>query len=217
MRALSLNHFSESSPQDISRLGMIVVLATHALVVFGLLRIKTVSLPTEPAVLSVSLLSPAEAAKPEPGIVPPHPKPVARKQVPIQQPAQLVVPSEAPVAASVAVPPAQTFVASTPPIDAPPASMPTQPRFDADYLDNPKPTYPPLSRRVGEQGRVVLRVRVGADGLANDVQLHISSGFARLDNSALETVQHWKFVPARRGNEAIAATVLIPIVFSLKG
>lgn len=91
-----------------------------------------------------------------------------------------------------------------------------QPRFDADYLLNPKPVYPALSRRMNEEGRVVLRVQVRADGNAAEVQLHTSSGSPRLDQSALDTVRRWKFVPARRGDEAVAATVLVPIVFSLK-
>ncbi|WP_202634625.1 energy transducer TonB [Rugosibacter aromaticivorans] len=98
-----------------------------------------------------------------------------------------------------------------------PASIPTQPRFDATYLDNPKPPYPGISRRLGEQGRVVLRIHVTADGLPQIVQIHTSSGYTRLDDSALETVRRWKFVAAKLGNEPVAATVLVPIIFSLKG
>jgi TonB family protein len=78
-------------------------------------------------------------------------------------------------------------------------------------LDNPKPPYPPLSRRMGEQGRVVLRVHVTPEGAAGEVLLHASSGSPRLDESALATVRRWKFVPARRGAEPVAAWVLVPI------
>jgi protein TonB len=46
------------------------------------------------------------------------------------------------------------------------------PRFDAAYLNNPKPSYPPLARRLGEEGRVTLRVHVTPDGLP---QKHVSS------------------------------------------
>jgi protein TonB len=73
-----------------------------------------------------------------------------------------------------------------------------------------------MSRRSGEQGRVVLRVQVAASGLPTEVHLHAGSGSSRLDNSALETVRRWKFVPARLGSEPVAASVLVPIVFSLK-
>ena len=62
----------------------------------------------------------------------------------------------------------------------------------------------------------MLRVHVAADGSATEVLLHTSSGYPRLDDSALATVRRWKFVPARLGPEAVAAWVLVPIAFTLK-
>jgi protein TonB len=111
------------------------------------------------------------------------------------------------------------------PIDAPPATptpataalQVTQPIFNADYLDNPAPGYPSLSRRMNEQGRVTLRVLVSAEGRAADVQIRSSSGSVRLDDAALDAVRRWKFVPAKRGSEPVAAWVLIPISFKLEG
>ncbi len=88
-------------------------------------------------------------------------------------------------------------------------------RFDADYLSNPKPRYPLASRRLNEAGTVYLRVHVGTDGHANQVELKTSSGFHRLDQSALKTVAEWRFVPARRGSKTVASWVIVPIVFSL--
>ena len=93
----------------------------------------------------------------------------------------------------------------------------TAPRFDAAYLQNPAPSYPPLARRAGEQGKVVLQVYVEPTGSASTVQLHQSSGADRLDQSAISAVRQWKFVPAQRGSEPIGAWVLVPIVFNLKG
>lgn len=92
----------------------------------------------------------------------------------------------------------------------------TAPRFDAAYLDNPAPAYPPLSRKANEQGKVVLQVWVDAQGLAKQVEVRTSSGYERLDRAASTAVSRWKFVPARQGSEAVAATVLVPIVFSFK-
>lgn len=89
------------------------------------------------------------------------------------------------------------------------------PRFDADYLHNPKPLYPSMSRRLGEEGTVSLRVRVAADGTASEVALSQSSGFPHLDAAAREAVQRWRFVPARRGDEAIESWVGVPVVFAL--
>ena len=89
-------------------------------------------------------------------------------------------------------------------------------RFDADYLKNPAPPYPPQSRRIGEEGKVILRVFVTADGGAQQVEIKTSSGSDRLDESAQRTVRRWKFIPARRGGSAVESWVLVPIVFKLE-
>jgi protein TonB len=203
-----------AAPNRLSPGGLGVVAALHLLAFWVLLQMNIVSLPAPLAVLSVSLLAPAEVIRPDPEIVPPKPKPVERRPTPLPQPTQLAAPADTPAPTQIAVSPAPTFVAA--PVAPAPAPTATQPRFDADYLDNPKPPYPSISRRMGEQGRVVLRVRVDAQGLPIDVQLHASSGSERLDASALQTVRRWKFIPARLGNDAVAATVLVPIAFSLK-
>lgn len=160
-----------------------------------------------------------ELPKPEPRVEPPKPKPIVRK-IPkrIEPPPVLSAPVEAPSPIVVAPPPPAP-PAPSPPVEPPaPAPVPlTQPIFNAGYLENPAPAYPALSRRIGEQGRVILRVLVTAQGRAEEVQVRTSSGHARLDASARETVRLWKFVPAKRGAEPIAAWVLIPISFNLEG
>ena len=89
----------------------------------------------------------------------------------------------------------------------------TPPRSDAAYLNNPKPEYPAVSLRLGEAGRVVLNVHVSATGTAEQVSVRSSSCSERLDQAALKAVKQWKFIPARRGDEAVAAQVLVPITF----
>lgn len=206
--------FSSGMTPRLSRSGLAFVLALHALVFWLLLQAKVITLPEQLSVLTVSLVKPAEETKPRPDVTPPQPKPVKPRPAPPQPPVQLAAPEASPAPSPVIVP---AEPAPTPPVAAPPAPVQaTQPRFDADYLDNPKPPYPPLSRRMGEQGRVVLRVRVTPDGAAGEVLLHASSGSPRLDDSALATVRRWKFMPARRGAEAVAAWVLVPIAFTLK-
>lgn len=69
---------------------------------------------------------------------------------------------------------------------------------------------------MGEEGEVRLRVYVDANGIAQQVELYRSSGFSRLDQSALDTVRQWRFVPARQGDEPVAASVIVPILFSLR-
>lgn len=89
------------------------------------------------------------------------------------------------------------------------------PRFDAAYLQNPEPAYPSLSMRLREEGKVVLRVLVSPDGVAEQVEVRQSSGHVRLDQAALATVRQWRFIPARRGAEHLAAWVLVPLSFQL--
>lgn len=88
-------------------------------------------------------------------------------------------------------------------------------RVDTAYLDNPKPVYPPLSRRLGEEGTVLLKVDVSAAGAVTAVAVERSAGYARLDEAARKTVMRWRFVAARRGEENVASTVLVPVTFAL--
>ncbi|TXI11559.1 MAG: energy transducer TonB [Polynucleobacter sp.] len=90
------------------------------------------------------------------------------------------------------------------------------PNADASELNNPKPPYPPISRRLGEQGRVILKACVSSTGGIDSLNLIKSSGFDRLDRIALETVQRWKFIPARRGQQPVAMCYQLPIQFTLE-
>jgi protein TonB len=77
------------------------------------------------------------------------------------------------------------------------------------------PTYPRRSRRLREQGTVLLEMLVLADGRVTELRVNTSSGFERLDQAALDAVQSWRFLPAQRGGEAIAYRYLQPIEFLL--
>jgi protein TonB len=89
------------------------------------------------------------------------------------------------------------------------------PSFGAAYLRNPPPRYPAEARRNGVEGTVMLRVWVAADGAATRVEIDRSSGHRALDDAALGAVKKWRFVPARRGDEAIEGLVTVPLVFRL--
>jgi protein TonB len=89
----------------------------------------------------------------------------------------------------------------------------TAARFDADYLHNPAPAYPAQSRRLKEEGTVLLLVRVSVEGTPLSVEVRNTSGFERLDEAGLQAVRQWRFVPAKRGGENVAASVLVPIQF----
>jgi len=203
---------------------LIGVVALHVAALVVLLQYAPVrEALTSAAPIMVSLLTPKlEVEKPK--IEPPQPKlePVKQKPPPLivapaEAPSPIVAPAPAPdppppvpeTAPAVAAAPAAPSVAPAPPI--------IPPNFNADYLLNPPPPYPQQSRRLGEQGRVMLRVLVSADGQAEQVEVRTSSGSPRLDSSALETVRRWKFVPARQGDRRVAAWVLVPISFRLEG
>jgi protein TonB len=100
---------------------------------------------------------------------------------------------------------------------APPAPAAVQlPSSDADYLQNPKPPYPPISKRLGEQGKVTLRVLIGIDGQAKKVEIRQSSGFDRLDQAATTTVMRWRYVPGKRGGVPEEMWSNVPINFVLE-
>ena len=88
--------------------------------------------------------------------------------------------------------------------------------FTAAYLNNPPPPYPPMSRRLGEEGRVIVRVALDALGKVVEVGLERSSGHRRLDRAAVDAVRAWRFEPARSGGRAVAASVLVPVDFRLE-
>lgn len=153
--------------------------------------------------------------------VKPEPKPEPKK--PLEKPVEKVV--ETPPAPVEVTQPSET---EQPPVEhplqevatesLPPSAPPEEPLIEAraDYLNNPLPHYPRLSKRAGEEGTVVLKVRVSAAGEAKQVELHTSSGYKRLDKAALEAVKNWQFSPAQQGSVNIESTVLVPVKFVLQ-
>jgi protein TonB len=178
--------------------------------------------------MTVSLVSP-DTPKPAPPQPRPQQQPAVSKPQPVtkQRPAPPTVAPSKPTLTSAATAtnaveataPAAQPAPPAPPVQAPAKEAPVAivpPRFDAAYLSNPAPEYPRLSRRMGEEGRVLLKVQVGADGRPTDVSVFKSSGFTRLDESARDTVlRSWRFVPARQGEQTVAGTVKVPIDFTL--
>ncbi len=152
----------------------------------------------------------------------PKPQPVVR-QTPRPQPTPLPVavadpaPSDQAPIVPAPVPPAPAEPSPAPARPVEPAVPAVQlPSSTADYLNNPAPAYPPLSRRLGEQGRVVVRVLIGTDGTASQAEIRSSSGFERLDQAALQTVLKWRYVPGKRAGVPEAMWFNVPINFVLE-
>lgn len=87
---------------------------------------------------------------------------------------------------------------------------------DVEYLRQPELRYPKASRRLREQGTVVLRVWVDETGHASQIDVHRSSGFQRLDEAACRAVRDAQFKPYVYDGRAQAALVMVPIEFSLR-
>lgn len=154
---------------------------------------------------------------PKPTPTPPKPKPVpVTKPAPVAKAQPLVAPvapatpvatasSQSPESAST---PAKTRQAGSDGGSSAPIARDAR-------LNNPEPPYPPESRRRGEEGRVVLKVRVSKEGTAESVEVERSSGHRRLDMVARKTVSRWRFIPARQNDNAVAAWAGVTIIFKL--
>ena len=186
---------------------------------------KVQAVQTPPALTKPKLTPPAQAVKAALP-VPPPPQPVTAVAP------DPVLAAHAPTAVAAApkampAPVGANTVASTstnvgaavtaPLAPAPPAPPKMElPSSDADYLQNARPAYPAMSKRLGEQGKVLVRVLIGVDGTARQAEIQKSSGFDRLDQAALATVQRWRYVPGKRGGVAEAMWFSVPIVFVLE-
>ena len=210
--------YALSRPSQIQRSSLLaIVIALHAGVFLLILAAKTVVPKIMEMPLIVDLLQPPEAqkepeAKPLPVV---RPQPVRQKPVPVPKapvPVIETTTSSAPAPATAIAAPPENKAANA----APAEESFSQARFDANYLRNPAPPYPSLSKRMGEEGKVVLRVSVNPQGTADSVDIKTSSGSPRLDESAQKTVRNWKFVPAKRGDAPVQSWVLVPIIFKLE-
>lgn len=156
--------------------------------------------------------APKPVAKPPPPKPKPLPKPAPAKPKPVK-PAPKPAPEKA-ITLPTPPPSAPAPAPEAPPVPPPPEPV-APPRSDASHLNNPAPVYPMMSRRLREQGTVLIELTVLPDGKATGVTLKKSSGYRRLDEAALEAVKRWKFVPAKRGNTPIAWRYVQPVNFSL--
>lgn len=228
MRHLAFTHRdshlpSVALPRSASVLKVMLVIGLHA----GLLAaaLHATGVITRSAVpLPMSLMTVMIAAPAKPVTATALPKPA--QVMPRLPSAQLALPDtpppgrSLPAAVSVSVPAIAVAPVVTPamtPVIAAQAVAPTltEASFDAAYLNNPAPAYPLMSRRNGEAGKVLLLVQVSKQGTAAQVEIKQSCGFARLDEAALEAVRKWRFIPARRGEEVIAASVVVPLTFRI--
>jgi len=200
--------------------------ALHGAILFYPLQLAIGRIEIPPSETIMVRLAAAVSAEPvkapasQPPVAPPKPVTEHKRPAPTPRPVLAMQPEQVAAPASFSAPvvpvtPTTPTAPASPPAAAAPVASFSAARFDAAYLQNPKPNYPPISRRLGEEGKVLLRVKVAPDGSATMVDLEKSSNFERLDEAARQVVARWRFVPAKRGDQPIEASVIVPIVFRL--
>lgn len=210
-----------------NRLMVAAIVAAHAAALWGLLQIRAVrEAVADAAPMFVSLIAPP--APPEPTPVPkppPMPTPVQKRAPPPPLPIIAAAPSPTPAppvfTVPAVVPPEPAPVPAAPP--APPAvvvAAPPPPKIipasSVQYLEPIVLEYPRLSKRLGETGRVRVRVFIDESGTATQVQVERSSGHSRLDDAAVAAVQKARFKPYAENGRPVAGWAFIPLEFELE-
>lgn len=185
---------------------------------------KAAAAPAQPP--AIKKPAPVQQKVVKPIVKKPAPKPVPKappkpKPVPVVKPVTQAQPVVAPVAPATPTPttsnsqsassnsaPAKTRQTGTGGGSSAPISRDAR-------LNNPEPPYPQESRRRGEEGQVVLKVRVTKEGTAESVEVERSSGYRRLDMIARRTVNRWRFIPAKQNNVTVADWARVTIIFKL--
>jgi protein TonB len=209
--------------------GLLVVLALHGAVLYGLWSARVIPPPAEAVTLFVNFINPSPAP-PKPGVVPPPkpPKAVKRETPRPLKPTHYHLAAKAPVmspdeAVEPVPPPAPVIEAPPEPPALPPAPpQPAGPVTLASELaltcpERTPPAYPPLARRLGETGKVVLRVELDEAGRVSGAQVLTSSGSNRLDAAALAAVRTWRCQPPQRDGQAVRSVATQPFKFTLEG
>ncbi|HKU17486.1 MAG TPA: energy transducer TonB [Steroidobacteraceae bacterium] len=195
---------SGSTPRRTSM--FIVVAGLHVLIVYGLMvATGVIRQPAFVAPIEATFIPEQTKSEPEPEIKvkPDIDQPVAVDQPPpeVQFEEAVTPPAEVPVPASA------NAISGSQQQGAPAQDLKTSNRVD--------PTYPPSSRRAGEQGTVRLKVLVDTNGRPSNVEVTQGSGFARLDQAAVEAVRKWRFEAATDGTKKIQAYTQVAVTFKL--
>lgn len=202
--------------------GLMFVIAVHGALFYFLLKQQFISPPKQLETLMVNFIPaarPKEEPKPEP--------PVPTKSQPVKKPQSRQLVAETPAVLEnepVALPPQPdpepepVAVAEPPPAPQMPAGPVTlSSELSVACPELSAPAYPALSRRLGEEGKLVLRVELDEKGRVNVAQVVNSSGFKRLDEAAMAAVKTWRCNPPVRNGQPVRAVALQPFNFVLQG
>ncbi|ABE49144.1 energy transducer TonB [Methylobacillus flagellatus] len=131
-----------------------------------------------------------------------EPQPQEAQQAPSQAPVQ-----DAPVVAE--------RIEPVPPPEPKEQPIPEVAISGVSYSHQEIPVYPAMSRRLGEQGVVMLRILISETGVPESIEIESSSGSERLDKAALEATKKSRFNPYKRNNKPMKVSVIAPVRFSI--
>ncbi|CAN5194810.1 energy transducer TonB [soil metagenome] len=215
------------NPQQFRRLGPLgLIILLHVGFFYALQSglLRQAAQATLPKEVFASFITPEKPPQPEPPRPQPKTVPVVRK--PATQPAITPV-VKAPSESAISAPPPPTQPAAAEPVavvpapapPAPPAPAPAAPiktiSSGVEYLQPPQPVYPQVSKRLGEEGKVVLRILINESGRPDRVDVQTSSGSPRLDEAARQAALRALFKPHMADGKATAVYAIVPINFQL--
>jgi periplasmic protein TonB len=236
MSAASLSHpfsLTEWQPgKKIGPLAMIIFLHIALLYILSTSSSNhTVQAASQPREVFATFIQPEPAPTPAPAQEIPKPSPPKPKTVPVvkkavkplpkrtepaPEPAQqeqvVDTPVPTPASTSSALPSAAA------PSAAPAISTPAPPKTisGVEYIQRPEPHYPPSSKRMGEEGKVTLRILVNEKGRPEKVEIQKSSGFSRLDDAAKQAAMSAVFKPYMEDGRPVSVYAIVPINFSIQ-
>jgi protein TonB len=189
-----------------------VIVGIHVLLVVAInTSLSTVILDRLPPLIKAEIIE--EIVKDE---EPPPPPPTVETPPPYVPPPDIVIdlPSSAPAKTALT----QVTNKPRPVAPPPPKSVRKAPEIDPRFKRRFQPDYPPTSRRLGEEGSVVLQVLVGADGKVQDGKVQTSSGFPRLDEAALKhALRAWRFKPGTEDGTPVTTWHSVKVTFRIEG
>lgn len=227
------SRYFEQQRNLISLPGLLFVLIVHAALFCFLWNQRLIPAPDQMVTLFAELITPSISSTVPKALPEPTPVKLQPTRKPVIKPKQERLVAKAPAI------PKQEYVESIPEpsptpavpeqtrepgslANAAPAQMPTGPVTLASELSVscPKlspPAYPAISRRMGEEGKLVLRVELDESGRIDDAKVINSSGYERLDTAALAAVKSWHCNPSLRDGQPVRAVALQPFNFVLQG
>ena len=211
--AYSYTTFDDPAKNQKRTLAFVLVVIIHVLFVWtlnsglGTAIVEFVAPPVETEILE---------DQPEDEEPPPPPPPDYAPPPPFVPPPELAIAAPVTTAPVQSITTTQTRPVAPPPKPAPTASVKTPPSTQGRGARITQPEYPPASRRAGEEGTVHLQVYVLETGRAGEIKVAKSSGFPKLDETAVKEVQrNWRFVPGKEDGKPVPMWHIFAVTFRL--